>query len=220
VGGVGSGSYSRWKSKRPVAEDCCFLDINYLNRKGYLRPGRVSTQRWTYGGQAAGSVQLIAHENSVELDYRHTYAGKSEHVHYTVQLAYTACNYGGRRPWFLCPAQGCGRRVGKLYSAGKYFLCRHCYDLAYRSQNISEGDRLLRKAQAIRERLGASLCVWDPIFSKPKGMHWKTFERLRDEAMADGTRSAYLMVERLDSQLNALTDRLGSAEGPRDRPGE
>ena len=208
MGGPGSGSYYRWRSKKPVAEDYCFLDINYLKRNGYLRPGRSSIQSWTCGGKDAGSVGLIAHEDSIELDYRHTHAGESEDVHYTVQLTYTSCNYGGTRPWFLCPGQGCGRRVGKLYSAGKYFLCRHCYDLAYHSQNISEADSLLRKAQAIRKRLGASLCVWDPIVSKPKGMHWKTFGRLRDEAMIAGNRSARLMLERLDRHVNSLGDRL------------
>jgi hypothetical protein len=31
----------------------------------------------------------------------------------------------------------CGKRVAKLYALGRYFLCRHCYRLAYDSQ--SEG---------------------------------------------------------------------------------
>jgi len=208
MGGIGSGSYSRWKSKRPVAEDYCFLDINYLKRNGCLRPGHSSIQSWTCGDRDAGSIKLIAHENSIELDYQHTHAETSEHVHYTIQLTYTACNYGGTRPWFLCPGQGCGRRVGKIYAVGKYFLCRHCYDLAYHSQNIGEADRLLRKAQAIRKRLGASPCVWDPIVSKPKGMHWKTFESLCDEAMTSGIRSAHLMLDQLEHDVATLSDRV------------
>ena len=207
MGGPGSGSYYRWGS-RPVAEDYKDLDIVWLRREGYLRPGRQSFISWTRNGQPSGSINLTAHGDRVSLSYTYTHNGKSEDVRYAVELTYTAYNYGGTRPWFLCPGQGCGRRVGKLYAAGKYFLCRHCYDLAYHSQNISEADRLLRKAQAIRKRLGASLCVWDPIVSKPKGMHWKTFGRLRDEAMIAGNRSARLMLERLDHHVSALSDRL------------
>ncbi len=42
-------------------------------------------------------------------------------------------------------------------------------------------DRMLEQAQKIRRRLGVSEVIVDPIFhwNKPKGMHWKTFERLR-----------------------------------------
>jgi hypothetical protein len=42
---------------------------------------------------------------------------------------------------------GCGRRVGKLYlpPGGKYFGCRHCYNLTYTSSNEShEHDGLYR----------------------------------------------------------------------------
>jgi hypothetical protein len=37
---------------------------------------------------------------------------------------------------------------------------------------------MLRKAQKIRERLGADLRLSMPIKQKPKGMHWASFERL------------------------------------------
>jgi hypothetical protein len=46
-----------------------------------------------------------------------------------VPLEWTACNFGGERPWFICPGAGCSRRVAVLHAAGKHFLCRHCYDL-------------------------------------------------------------------------------------------
>jgi len=145
---------------RDVVEDYKSLDINWLNREGYLHPGRSSLISWTRGGKPSGSVNLAAHENRVALTYTYTCAGKSEDVEQTVILDRTGCPYGGTRPWFLCPH--CRRRVGKLYAAGKLFLCRHCYGLVYHSQQIVERDRLLNKSQAIRKRLAASLSYLGP----------------------------------------------------------
>jgi hypothetical protein len=46
---------------------------------------------------------------------------------------------------------------------------------------------LILKAQKVRERLGSTdLGVANPFPSKPKGMHWRRYERLRtrhDEAL-------------------------------------
>lgn len=77
-----------------------------------------------------------------------------------------------------CPAVGCGKRAAVLYLGAKYFACRKCYQLAYSSQRESVEDRAIRKVDKIRERL-----EWEPGFLngrglKPKGMHWKTFNRL------------------------------------------
>ena len=47
--------------------------------------------------------------------------------------------WGKRRWWFRCllvvDGRLCNRRVGKLYMppGGKYYGCRHCYDLTYES---------------------------------------------------------------------------------------
>ncbi len=41
--------------------------------------------------------------------------------------------------------------------------------------------RALHKAQEIREKLGGSANMMEPFPEKPKGMHWWTYERLRNE---------------------------------------
>jgi hypothetical protein len=60
-------------------------------------------------------------------------------------IEWTPCHFGGARPWFVCPGimrgVACRRRVGKLYGAGRYFLCRHCYRLGHASQREDEWGR-------------------------------------------------------------------------------
>ena len=120
-------------------------------------------------------------ENRMILNYRHRpHGGEWEDVEQDISFDRTQCNYGGVRTWFLCSQ--CFRRVAILYGTGKYFLCRHCYNLTYPSQQESLSDRLMRKARKIRERLGASDNLMESILFKPKNMHQKTFDRLRREA--------------------------------------
>ena len=95
-----------------------------------------------------------------------------------VGLDTTACNYGGHRYWYRCPAVGCGRRAVILHGAGRYFACRLCYRLAYESQREANDDRAARRADKIRARLGWEPGILNGNGWKPKGMHRRTFERL------------------------------------------
>jgi hypothetical protein len=116
----------------------------------------------------------------ITLLYRHRsgLGGEWEDVQEPLSLSWTACNFGGERPWFVCPRAECNRRVAILYGPGRYFLCRHCYDRVYESQRDNAIERALHKAQSIRERLGGSANMMEPFPEKPKGMHWETYERL------------------------------------------
>jgi hypothetical protein len=102
------------------------------------------------------------------LSYRHRrgLGGEWEDVEEPISLKWTPCNFGGERPWFICPGARCGRRVAILYGPGKYFLCRHCYDLRYESQREDKPHRALRRAQKIRQRLEGSANVMEP---SPRG---------------------------------------------------
>ena len=108
-----------------------------------------------------------------------------------IPFAQTRTNYGNSRFWMRCPNPMCQRRCGKLYlcrfSDGlPAFFCRKCLKLAYRSQNRTLLDRMIDKKWAIIERLKAdSDCIWN----KPKCMHWKTFNRLKE------------LVETLDREI-------------------
>ena len=143
-----------------------------------------------------GAVHTIATKpGAIEFSYD-IYRNEQprEDVHIEVSLSWSSCNYGGKRPWFLCPGKGCGRRVAKLYLAGKYFLCRHCHNLTYLSQRQTKAFRLLDKAQKICRKLGANNCNELCGAPKPKGMHWRTYEKLVEEAEELEQESLYAYI--------------------------
>ena len=190
MGGVGSGNWYRFDKKTTTGE-CQSVNVRYLHREGLLKPGRWFSLRWSRADRETGSIGGVVEGTEsperVILTYRHRSGpgGEWEEVREPVPLAWTACNFGGQRPWFVCPGAGCGRRVAVLYGPGKYFLCRRCYDLSYQSQRDSKMYRALHRAQDIRRRLGGSANMTKPFPEKPKGMHWRTYERLwckHDEA--------------------------------------
>ncbi|MGR3291959.1 MAG: hypothetical protein ACU0C9_12300, partial [Paracoccaceae bacterium] len=55
----------------------------------------------------------------------------------------------------------------------------HCHRLAYPSQRECASDRATRRADNIREKLGwPGGIIEGSGWGKPKGMHWRTYERL------------------------------------------
>lgn len=186
MGGRGSGRRYRGTTTTTI-EDVKQLDLRYLKRHDLLRPGYVGTLSWSQGGDEIGSIGFRVTSTYLLLSYRYREYGNAwEDVEERVELAWTPCHYGGQRPWLRCPQ--CKRRVILLYDHGRRFLCRHCYGLTYASQHEIPIERLIRKAQKIRERLGADLSLFVSIEKKPKGMHWSTFERLalQEEIANDG----------------------------------
>jgi hypothetical protein len=106
----------------------------------------------------------------------------------------------------------CGRRVGKLHGPGRYFLCRHCYRLAYASQSEGAWDRTLRRANKIRHRLSGEPGLAAPFPRKPKGMWRRTYERLGNqvfevEMLADETFA--VRAERLLARIDNLKRKRG-----------
>lgn len=206
MGGPGSGNWYRWNS-RDTTDGYQRLDIRDIHRERLLVSGSSGTSRWWRGERQTGSISWWTRSDDelvTALTLAYTVAGES--LWYQVPVAWTPCNYGGRRPWFRCPGKSCGRRVAVLYG-GKYFLCRHCHDLAYESTRESPHSRYLRKTQAIRERLGGSASLMTPFPKKPKGMHWTTYLRLREQALAAEYASWLALGEWMDRQDDRLKRR-------------
>jgi hypothetical protein len=177
---------------RRTCESCISLDVRLLHRRDLLRTGLRYGWEWPREVGAA-DIRIEAENDAILLTYRVRRLGSSDwkDVRQRVPLTWTNVHLGGRRPWFKCPVSSYGKccrtRVAKLYLAGDWFGCRHCWGLAYASQQVSEPDRGLDKAQKIRIRLGGTGSMMAPFPPKPKGMHWKTYYRLQhDHYVAEG----------------------------------
>lgn len=180
MGGFGSGRQGGGR----CTDDMRPLDVRKIDRAGLLTPGRRFNWQWTCNGEVTATISLRVEVDRVVLDYRdqsrHENGGEWESMKYAVPLDWTPCGFGGRRVWWRCPAVGCGRRVAVLHG-GRVFACRQCNQLAYRSQREAGDDRATRRAEAIRRRLGWEPGILNGNGLKPKGMHWRTFQRLQSE---------------------------------------
>ena len=174
---------------RMTCESRLSIDVREWRRKGLLRTGQQFPWSWTRGGGPAGSITVRVECAAVIVSYRCS-SGPSEwkSLEQRVPISLTACHFGGVRPWFDCSAYRnggyCGHRAAILYCAGEVFACRWCYGLSYASQQQTALHRRLEQARKIRMRLGGGVDLLEPFPRKPKGMHGRTFLRLRARAEA------------------------------------
>jgi hypothetical protein len=212
MGGFGSGR----RGGNDCTDDMRTLDVRKLQRQRLLTPGNSLSWAWSRNGETTATINLMVGADRVTLDYRQRERGGDwRPMNYPVRLAWTGCNFGGWRAWWLCPAAGCGRRVAVLFG-GAVFACRHCHRLAYRSQREANHDRASRRAGKLRDRLGWEPGILNGSGTKPKGMHWRTFERLQAEHDAHVTLSLAGIVAKLGmlrDMGDELADRLGGIPG-------
>ncbi len=178
----GSGSGRRWHiGAKSTTVSLLSLDVRQLHRRGLLAPFQSYGWEWTRDGERVGWIQIETQPDQLILTYRHRRLGEAWHDESCpVVLDWTRCHFGNTRPWFLCPRDGCARRVAILYGS-RWFFCRGCHQLAYPSQRENVEYRTLRRAEKIRDRLGWFPGILNGHGDKPKGMHWKTFMRLSEE---------------------------------------
>jgi hypothetical protein len=147
------------------------LDIRWLHRNGMLK-GHPRSVTWSRRGEEIGNINVEGQNGRLLLTYRcRPSGGDREQMSYSVEIVWTPCNYGGKRPWFLCPVSLCRRRVAVLYG-GRVFACRKCHDLVYETQHETDYSRALRKLHKIMRGLGGE--PGESFPDKPRGMHWRT----------------------------------------------
>lgn len=129
------------------------LSVFFLNKHGYFGKDfsqKSGTISWRYGGSEKSSVGIAVKRDNwgtpqertylnIHYTHRSNWDGEKSDMNFDIELTTTPCNIGGgKRYWFICPLSKnnvyCGRRVGVIYSIGKWFGCRHCGDIAYQSQ--------------------------------------------------------------------------------------
>jgi len=108
---------------KATVESCRSIDVLQWNRRGYLRSPHWFSWAWTRDGEQVASIDVQTQHSSVILKYRSRSHGDGwSDVEQLVAIEWSACRFGGERPWFVCPvaANGvyCGREVTKLYGAG------------------------------------------------------------------------------------------------------
>ena len=177
MGGVGSGRLWGSGIKRSI-RDYKTIDVRLWQRDGWLHSNKSFLWEWSRNDKTVASIRVHTQFDRIILSYQHQVNGDDRQWEsYPILLDRTRCNFGGERPWFLCPTKGCGQRVSILYS-GRIFACRECLNLTYESQRELEQHRAIRRADNLRDRLGWEQGIINGIGKKPKGMHWKTFKRL------------------------------------------
>lgn len=131
------------------------------------------------------------------------------HREWPVELAFTDLHYGGQRRWLVCP--DCKSRRVDLYVDGKRLACRACLNLRHDSNFENRRARLIRRADAIRKKLG-----WEPGAlrsngPRPQGMHASTFKRLvaEHDHIVDGLLCPALvqMVDKLEARVEQRRGR-------------
>lgn len=175
MGGRGSGNWHRWNTKTTL-EQTRRIDIRYMKKRGLLKPGYGGSLSWSCNGEPDGDIRYQCFEQWLQLSFRSRFNGEEwESIKQTIWFDRTPCNYGGERLWFLCPR--CDRRVGVLSGHGTLFLCRHCYQLSYRSQQEGRIERLISQKHKLGKRLFEHYEHGEG-WGKKKGMHWNTYQRL------------------------------------------
>jgi hypothetical protein len=173
MGGSGSG---RWGSSRRKVEQTLALDIAQLQRHGLFR-----TAIMRVGWRSGASISIMRlPTGQLRLVYRHR--PSDDQVWSTVEeqvlLLATVQRLGGQRQWFACP--NCGTRCRILYAGGSLFQCRKCHQLRYASTAETTSGRAVRGMLKIVKLLDPEECC-NTLPPRPKGMHWKTYERLIEQ---------------------------------------
>lgn len=178
MGGFGSGRLPQHDAK-PTTRDYRSIDVRLWSKRGLLRPNLGFDWNWVTSGAVVASIAVRTAIDRVTVAHRHNLGNRGwTGAEYAISIDRTTCHFGGSRPWFLCPAVNCGRRVAILYNNGQ-FCCRHCCGLTYESQREQWDARAIARADKIRARLQWPPGVINERGHKPKGMHWRTFRQLQ-----------------------------------------
>ena len=189
MGGYGSGRHARGA---PRSDQFHKLDLAEFPRK-WFECHRSGTITWSRGGHKTGSIGYRLSPDRMVLHYTVLMKGERQPIEETFVMRPTEQPFGGRRLWIEC--KGCGRRCRVLYGAA-YFRCRQCYRLTYESQYERIYAPGVTRAMRVRQKLKGEPGLAYPFPDRPKGMHWRTWLRLREADWA-----AQMEIDRLLARM-------------------
>ena len=145
MGGFGSGNWSRRGRKKTATDRCLMLSTQEI--RTHFLACRSGSLHWTWAnGFKSGisySVIWIGAGPFLTLKYRWN---DEADVNISVVLQKMPMRIGGNRWFYICPlflaGVPCNRRVCKLYlpPGPRYFGCRQCHSLAYRSSQEAHSE--------------------------------------------------------------------------------
>jgi hypothetical protein len=95
MGGFGSTRWG-WISTKETVEGNRSLDINRLNRAGYLGPGRWGGWEWKRDGERVAWIQFRRDGDALVLSYRlRRHDEEWQDVEQPTQIVWTPCRFGG-----------------------------------------------------------------------------------------------------------------------------
>lgn len=188
MGGYGSGRQARGAAR---SDQFHKLDLAEFRRE-WFQSYRSGTLTWSRGGHKTGSIGYRLFPDRMVLHYSAPMNGERQDIGETFLMRPTEQPFGGHRWWIEC--KGCGRRCRVLYGAA-YFRCRQCHRLTYDSQYEHIHVPGVSRAMRIRQKLEGEAGLACPFPDKPKGMHWKTYYRLREADWEASARLDALLVQ-------------------------
>lgn len=148
-------------------------------------PGGPVYDAWEVGGGVIVEISAEPDRSRVEYTVTRRIPGQDvQEVAHQASVTWSLVGNGGCRAWLHCTRQSCHRRAPRLYLVGADLFCRVCAGIRYESKNRTPLLRARVSADRLRVRLGAEMGP-DALlpYSKPKGMHWSTYDRLFAELL-------------------------------------
>lgn len=205
MGGIFSGRKPS-KTAKPFPGQFISLDVRNLQAEQLLEPGQAYNLHQYKQGVKLGIFSVGTHRDYLEIKFTACYQQTYEFTSQFIDIAWTACHFGGHRPWFLCPSDRCGRRIAILYGPQPLY-CRQCWRIAYESQRENQVQRLLRRLRSIEASCDQQLSRYGTqTLQRPKGMHHRTFHLLENKHQRMRSHLTRVQVEELIKLEQSLPD--------------
>ena len=155
-----------------LATDC--MHVRDLNKAGALDGEWVTFRRPEFRWPAVRKMRAARYLVLIEM-YNQT-------VPQQIRISWTRCHLSGWRPWMHCPY--CEKRVAKLLKSMGGYCCRACIgNPLYACQAKSTYGRRHFEICKIRLQLSGNASLLEPFPERPRGMHRKTYNRLKARAL-------------------------------------